>query len=192
VVVVAGDDRQARRIALGGLAVWLDPAGGTDRVLGVRYPTPEDPDIESIMRSGPRRGGPSTADPQQLRRRFEAGLDAVEVTAGVVTQRSAPMGGYAGIEAAATWGARGMVVEFRIPMDATPGLRDTPPGDALGIGIELLDVSRTAFRQTRGEGRGDGPRDAGDRPMPTDDRSGIDRESITVETVTRWLRAEAE
>lgn len=190
VVVVAGDDRQSRRIALGGLTVWVDPTGGTDRVLGVRYPAPEDPDLEAVVRNAPRRGGPSSTDPQQLRRRFEAGLETVEVTSGVVTQRAAPDGGFAGLETAATWGPRGLVVEMRIPLDATPGLLPAPAGEAVGIGVELLDSSRAGLRRSMDAARRGAPPAAGDRPMPTPERSAIDPESVDLETVTRWLRIE--
>ena len=61
VAVIAGDDRQARRIAVGGLRVWVDPMGGTDRALGIRYPSPEAPDARSVVRNGPRAGGPAAS-----------------------------------------------------------------------------------------------------------------------------------
>lgn len=187
-VVIAGDDRQARRIALGGLTVWLDPMGGTDRTLGVRYPAPEAPDFEAIARNAPRRGGPSASDPQQLRRRFETGLESVEVISGVVTQRATPDGGFAGLHAAATWGARGLVVEMRIPLEAAPGLLRTSAGEAVGIGVELLDASRAALRESMRATSRDARRGDGDRPMPG--RAAVDPNAAAVGTVTRWLRIE--
>ena len=193
VAVIAGDDRQARRIALGGLRLWLDPEGGTDRALGIRYPAPEAPDVETVARSGPRRGGPDVGpDPTRLRRRFEAGLDEVEITRGVLTQRTPADGAFGGLEAASTWGTRGLVVEMRIPLEAAPGLLETPAGEAVGLGVELLDVSRAALRQRFAQAGRPPMRNGGDdRPMPAPDGQNLMSDMPpSFETVTRWLRVD--
>ncbi|WP_420455881.1 hypothetical protein [Rubrivirga sp.] len=189
VALIAGDDRQARRIALGGLRVWVDPDGGTERVLGIRYPAPEAPDARSVVRNGPREGGPMAGtDPQRLRRRFESGLDEVEVTRGVLTQRATADGSFGGLVASATWGTRGLVVEMRIPLEAAPGLLPTSAGDAVGVGVELVDVRATAI-QARSAGRRPPRREgADDRPMPSEGRSAVEP-AAQIATVTRWLRA---
>ena len=192
VAVIAGDDRQARRIALGGLRLWIDPMGGTDPALGLRYPAPEAPDFRSVARSGPRRGGPDTGlDPTRLRRQFEAGLDEVEVTRGVLTQRTAVDGTFGGLQAASTWGPRGLVVEFRVPLGAAPGLLAAPAGDAVGLGVELLDVSRAALRQRamRSPAFSNAPED---RISPPSEVPAMDPEEPDYATVTRWLRVELE
>ncbi len=192
VAVIAGDDRQARRIALGGLRIWVDPDGGTERVLGIRYPAPEAPDARSVVRSGPRQGGTrSGPDPQRLRRQFESGLDEVEVTRGVLTQRATADGGFGGLAASATWGARGLVVEMRIPLNAAPGLLPSTAGGAVGVGVELVDVRGTAI-QARSASRPPPRREGvGDRPMPSEARPAAEP-GVRVATVTRWLRAEFE
>ena len=192
VAVIASDDRQARRIAIGGLRVWVDPMGGTDRALGVRYPAPPDPDVRSVMRSGPRRGGAiDDADPTRLRRRFESGLDQVEVTRGVLTQRASADGAFGGLEAESTWGPRGLVVEMRIPLVPAPGLLETAAGDVVGLGIELLDAQGTR-REAILRSRQPRPSTAGgdDRPMPPPEGPALDPDGISVATITRWLRAE--
>lgn len=191
VAVIASDDRQARRIAIGGLRVWVDPDGGTDRALGIRYPAPPDPDVRSVMRSGPRRGGAiDDADPTRLRRRFESGLDQVEVTRGVLTQRASADGAFGGLVAESTWGPRGLVVEMRIPLGPAPGLLETAAGDVVGLGIELLDAQGTR-RELLMRSRQPRPRTAGDdRPMPPPEGPALDPEGVEVATVTRWLRAE--
>ncbi len=184
VALIAGDDRQARRIALGGLRVWVDPAGGTEQALGLRYPAPEAPGVREVLRNGPRRGGPEEEDPQRLRRRFEAGLDAIAVTRGVVTQHVARDGSFGGLRAAAMWGDH-LVTEIRIPLAAVPGLLEAGAGDAIGLGVELLDSSQR-IPQPRGT-RGGAPRgaDDGERARP-------EAPDIEVGTVTRWLRVERE
>ncbi len=151
VVLIAGDDRQARRIALGGVRVWVDPMGGNDPVLGVRYPAPEEPTRGEIAQGEPRRGGPRDDDPTRLRRRFEAGLDVAEITRGVVTQRVSPEGG-ADIKAAAMWGPRSLVIEMMIPLDARDGLLEQAAGREIGVGVELLDVQRPQVQPPGGRG----------------------------------------
>ncbi|PAP75539.1 hypothetical protein [Rubrivirga marina] len=192
VVVIASDDRQARRIAVGGLRLWVDPTGGTDRVLGVRYPAPPAPDARSVARSGPLRGGAiDDADPTRLRRRFESGLDQVEVTRGVLTQRASADGGFGGLEAESTWGSRGLVVEMRIPLVAAPGLLETAAGDAIGLGIELLDAQSTR-REAMMRSRQPRPTTVGDddRPMPPPEGPALEPDGLDIATITRWLRAE--
>ncbi|MGB3543246.1 hypothetical protein [Rubrivirga sp.] len=182
VALIAADGRQSRRIALGGLRVWVDPMGGDDRVLGVRYPAPGDPSRSDIAQRGPRPGGRDGQDPTRLRRRFEAGLTQAELTRGVVTQQISPDGD-AGIEAAAMWGPQTMVIEMRIPLGAEDGLLDLPAGQEIGVGIELLDVQRPqpSAPNARTSGRGLPP---GRRPTGDQARERVFEPS----TLTRWLR----
>lgn len=192
VVLVAGDDRQARRIALGGVRVWVDPAGGTDQTLGIRYPAPDAPDARSVVRNGPRAGGPMAADdPQRLRRRFESGLDQMEVTRGILTQRAASDGSFGGVVAAATWTERGMVVEMRIPLTTAPGLLEQAADDVVGLGVELLDGRTTALQARMRRGARPAPPRAGgdDRPMPPSAGPAAERDA-GIATVTRWMRVD--
>lgn len=194
VAVIASDDRQARRIAVGGLRVWVDPEGGTDRALGVRYPAPSAPDVQEVLRSGPRRGGAIDAEnPQRLRRRYESGLDQVEITRGVLTQRASADGSFGGLVAESTWGPRGLVVEMRIPLMPAPGLLEVAAGDEVGLGFELLDV-QTTRREALMQSRRPAPRAASgdDRPMPPPEGPAVDPDEIDVATITRWLRADVE
>lgn len=189
VAVIAGDERQARRIALGGLRLWLDPAGGTERVLGVRFPAPSAPDPADVRRERARGRAVSGVDEQALRRRFEASRDRVEVTRqDEVVVQSARSGSVEGIETAATWTQAGLVVEVRLPLDATSGLIPGDAGESVGLGVELLDLSRFAPPGRRGRGpvsggRGAGPPDAG-RSDPQREADGVGAE---VSTLTRWL-----
>ena len=180
VVVVAGDERQARRIALGGLRFWIDPMGGRDRVLGIRFPAPErlgGRTLKGQARVGRERGAMDDA----LMRRFEASLDAVEITRGEAEPVRQPAGSVAGLETAATWTERGLVVEMRVPLAARPGLLAMPAGADVGLGVELVEVRRALARQQRG-GRPDGP-----RPQASDQ---TERPAPALDTVTRWLRIE--
>ena len=153
VVVVAGDERQKRRISGGGLRLWLDPAGGTERVLGVGFPLPAPPGLA--------RGG--TIE----QRRFSERLGQVTLQRADGPVQTFERGRLDGIETAAEWTDRALVVEVRVPFGDGPAA--VAPGAALGVGVELLDTAVGAQRARAGRGA-DEP---GEAP-----------------TVTRWLRVE--
>ena len=187
VAVIAGDERQARRIALGGLRLWIDPEGGRDRVLGIRFPAPEplgDRVLQTTVRA--QRDG-RTAAPDALRRRFESSLGSVEITRGETPPQRLTPGTIDGLETAATWGPRRLVIEMRVPLDASEALLPRRAGSALGVGVELVDVQETV-RQRRAAprqrpARGEAP-DLGESPEAQA------APPVEVETVTRWLRLE--
>ena len=154
VVVVAGDERQKRRISGGGLRLWLDPAGGTERVLGVGFPLPAPPGLA--------RGG--TIE----QRRFSERLDEVTLQRGEGPVQTFARGRLDGLETAAEWTDRALVVEVRVPFGDGPAA--VAPGAALGVGVELLDTAVGAQRARAGRGGAD---DGAEAP-----------------TVTRWLRVE--
>lgn len=134
VVVVAGDERQIRRISSGGLRLWFDPAGGTERVLGVGFPTPLD---RAVARGG-------TAE----RRRFEDRLGRISVQRGEGPVQTFELDNIDGVEAAAEWGARTLVAEVRVPFG--DGAVAIEPGGSLGVGVELADTSVRGIRDVRG------------------------------------------
>lgn len=179
VAVVASDERQARRIALGGLRLWLDPNGGRERAVGVRFPAPG-PLGERVLRVGARSGAAAEGD---LRRRFLASLDTLEVTRGAAPAERVGRQSVPGLEAAAAWGERGLVVEMRLPLDLPPG--GTSQG-TLGLGVELVEVVRAAPRPSRAM---DLPPERPGRPLPRPDEPRPEtRPAPTVASVTRWLR----
>ncbi|MDT0632259.1 hypothetical protein RQM47_06520 [Rubrivirga sp. S365] len=157
VVLVAGDERQIRRVSAGGLRLWLDPEGGTERVLGIGYPLP--------LPTGIARGG------SVEKRRFEERLDRVAVQRGGGAEQTFAVDRLDGLEAAAQWTDRALVVELRVPLGA-----DSPvavaPGEALGVGVELL-------------ASGAPPPTAPPRRGP-----GAEAEERETPTVTRWLRTD--
>ena len=185
VAVIATDERQTRRVVLGGLTVWIDPEGGTDRALGIRFPNPAEVTARDVRDVASARDS-DTADTPVLRRRYQEATEEVAVTRGTVTQRTQGDGRYGGLEVASTWGRRGLVVEMRIPLSVAPGLLESAPTDALGIGVELVDGLRPPRRDSGRSGqRSDGPRPDGP-PMETEARP--ERPDVELSTVTRWLR----
>ncbi len=139
VALVAGDEWQARRIATGGLTLWLDPAGGSARSVGLRFPvgsgTPEEPAAD--LRDAPR------VDEGPLRAAFEASSGQVATVRGGVTTAAA-QGGIAGVETAATWTVRGLTVEARLPLrgPAAVAFAGESTGARVGLGLELVQASR--------------------------------------------------
>jgi hypothetical protein len=188
VAIVAGDEWQARRVASGGLTLWLDPAGGNARRLGLRFPVgagaPDDV---------PPPGAP--ADDGTLRGAFAASTARLEaVRAG--DARPAAVGSIAGVETAAAWTARGLVVEVRLPLrgPAAAAFAGEATGPSVGLGIELAAVQRAgsalpppaSMTGRRPDGRMDGygadRRDDGETAAPQDDVR-----TRTPRTTTKWI-----
>ena len=140
VAVVAGDEWQARRIAAGGLMLWLDPAGGTARRVGLRFPVGsgvvEAPAAD--LRDAPR------VDDGPLRAAFEASSTQVATVRGAAAMPAA-QGGIPGVETAATWTPLGLAVEVRLPLrgPAAAAFAGEASGEQVGLGLELAQASRT-------------------------------------------------
>lgn len=150
-VVIAGDERQKRRISAGGLRLWLDPAGGTERVLGLGFPLPIDPGVA--------RGG--TLE----QRRFNDRLDRITVQRLDSPTQTFPLRSLDGVEADAEWTDRALVVEFRVPFGTGPVA--VQPGASLGVGVELLDVGGAARQQRAAGGSRGGAAEAEGADAPT-------------------------
>ncbi len=133
VALIAGDDWQARRIASGGLTLWLDPAGGSARSVGLRFPVGSDAEMNAA-------GG--QPDAAALQAGFSS--DRLATVRGTAVQ-SAAVGGVPGVETAATWTTRGLVAEVRLPLRGPNAVAFAGEaiGTSVGLGIELAEVSRT-------------------------------------------------
>ena len=182
VVVVAGSERQARRLATGGLVLWLDPAGGTARRAGIRFPVglggavaPDDASRDAALREAFRGGG--------------GRLETVRTR----EARPSASGGVPGVETAAAWTSAGLVVEVRLPLrgpDAA-ALAGERTGAAVGLGLELAEAPRDpnapAAPSLTGRSR-DGRVDYGadqsgrETAAPQDDPA-----AQTARTTTRWI-----
>ena len=138
VLVVAGDEWQAQRLAAGGLTLWLDPAGGSTRRAGLRFPvgTAGD-DLGDLPPDATR------PDSGPLRDAFEANTTRLE-TVRDGDARPAAVGSIAGVETAATWTPRGLVVEVRLPLrgPAAAAFAGEATGTTVGLGIEMAEIQR--------------------------------------------------
>ena len=186
VVIVAGSERQARRLATGGLVLWLDPAGGTVRRAGVRFP------VGLGGAAGAAAGSDDPSRDAALREAFRVGGGRLEVVRPRETRPSAAAG-VAGVETAAAWTAAGLVVEIRLPLrgPAALALAGERTGAAVGLGLELAEAPRDANAPAApsltGRGR-DGRVDYGadqsgrETAAPQDDPA-----AQAARTTTRWI-----
>ena len=146
-VAVLQDAGQVRGALAGGLTLWLDPEGGKDRVLGVRFPIG--------LGAGERPGGPRGEDrqPGAVDERFAAATRDLEVLHdGADAGARAPASEPGSIQAAATLTDGVLVVEYRIPWDAADGL--LMDGDAVGLGLTTPEMTRPEGADRPRGGRG--------------------------------------
>ena len=135
VALIAGDEWQARRIASGGLTLWLDPSGGAARRVGLRFPV----------------GAGDVADPSEdvrpddgsLRAAFAAASERLATVRGEDV-RAVAFGGVPGVETASSWTLRGLVVEVRLPLRGpnAAAFAGEAAGATVGVGVELAQIVR--------------------------------------------------
>lgn len=200
-VVVAGDNWQARRVASRGLTVWINGEGTKDKAFGLSFPVGLGSDGErggeragtqaDVYQPGGRVGGrldPSGRD-QRLREDFLRSLDRIEITRNG-ERESVAVGGAEGIRAAATWTDSGLTVELQIPLHEGAYAVGSASGPTLGLGVELAEVrQRTGPRQvggTPGVGGGRG----GERQQGSRDDARRSVERAQQNTVERWMAVE--
>ena len=191
-VVVAGDDWQARRVASRGLTVWINESGTRDKTYGLSFPIGLGSDGErGGVRPGTQAGSgaPGERD-QRLRDGFLMSLDRIEVTRNG-ERESVAVGGAEGVQTAATWTDSGLTVEMRVPLRAGAYAVSAAPGATLGLGVELAEVrQRSGPRQVGGT-----PGLGGDARTDRRQRGGGDgarrlEERQPVATVERWMAVE--
>ena len=136
VVVVAGSEAQARRIATGGMTLWLDPGGGTARRAGLRFPLGAD----GAPGSAP---GEPPADDALLRAVFAASTQRLATVRGADVRESS-LGGVPGVATAAAWTVAGLTVEARLPLrgPAAVAFAGEASAERVGLGIELAETPR--------------------------------------------------
>jgi len=200
-VVVAGDDWQARRVASRGLTVWINESGTKDKTYGLSFPVGLGSDGErggarpgtqpGVYQPGGRVGEP--LDPsgrdQQLRDGFLRSLDRIEITRNG-DRESVAVGGAEGIQTAATWTDAGLTVEMRVPFREGAYAVGAASGATLGLGVELAEVQRRSGpRQIGGApGVGGGRPGGGQRGSRDDARRSVERSQLG--TVERWMAVE--
>ena len=159
------DDEQLRRQALGrGLTLWFDPAGGEQRVFGVRYPVGMmDGGQDFAQRSN---GPPSPDEISEMRDRFDTraaeSLDQV-VLLGVGSSVQYNIREVSGVEVNSMLTSRGLIIELRVPLrsmiDSDLALNLDPATARVGLELYLPELQappRPESYSGGGGGRGGG------------------------------------
>jgi len=139
VALLVQDRALVRSLAVNGLVVWVDPAGGQRRAYGVQYPL-------GLRRQ---RAGqqPATSGQGPASEQGPAGLDDVsltelEVVRGDTARQRIPARFSSGLRGKAVLDPSSLIYEVAIPVGAAPGgarahgLR-TALSDPVGLGLEI-------------------------------------------------------
>jgi uncharacterized membrane protein YgcG len=145
----AGTRMQIMRL---GMTVWVDPAGGTKKKLGVRYPV-----VEAGSFGGGERGRGRRERPDE-----ESGppLERVDILGpGKDDARSLTRDHLSGVDVALRSEQGSLEYELKVPLKHTsdrPYAIDAEPGKTIGIGIETGKLAQRSFGEGRGGGFGGG------------------------------------
>lgn len=165
VSLVTEDESLRKEIARGGLTVWLDPKGGDEKVLGIKYPL-----------GAPRGGRPAAQKeeaggrpPEEPAGSPDSGLEIYRP--GVAQPQKLDLESAKGLELAISKEGRLFVYELKIPLQPSadhPIAVGALPGKTVGIGFEvpISDLGRPGSRPpgetgTRGGAGGIGGGPAG-------------------------------
>ncbi len=150
-----------RRAVGGGLTVWIDPRGGKDQVLGIRYPKGFGPDRgrEPGSDAGPGEPGPRTRRPGDFSRMLDAGEGPVllRVLNGKRMSPSLTVDRAGGIDVALRGEGDELTYELRVPLTEmaggteavygteAPAASEQPGQGAPGSAADSLPPARIRF-----------------------------------------------
>ncbi len=164
VCLVSGDSRRPSQLMREGLTVWFDPAGGTKKVLGLRFPASTPP--ASREGAGARRGGEGARRPSPGAGPGPA-EDEVEIlrSKGPASERVAlAQLANIGLELKADISGGAFTYELKIPLalsEKQPVAVGAAPGAAIGIGFETGTIRARAEGDDSGGEQGGGGRGGG-------------------------------
>lgn len=178
VAVVMTDPDAVRDAVRRGLTVWLDPAGGRRRALGVQVPV--------------RDGAPPDADLERLVAEAASGRIAV-TRDGARTVYA--LDGAPGLSVGTGLDRGAYVVEVRVPLGAGRYGLGVAPGAVVGVGVETAALARDDLRE-RLEARADRGASSGGRGSASarrgtgadPDGEGAQQARAEVSRVNLWLR----
>lgn len=150
VALLVQDRALVRSLAVNGLVVWVDPAGGQRRAYGIQYPL-------GLRRQ--RAGQAQAAGPEQ----GAAGIDDIslaelEVVRGDSTRQRIPARFSSGLRGKAVLDPSSLIYEVAIPVGASPdaarathGLRASLDGP-IGLGLEIPEPEEDDDETTAAQG----------------------------------------
>lgn len=162
IALVTHDQQVTTQILLQGLTFWVDPDGGKDKTVGLRYPT----GLMGIARS---RGGRNPGGaPVNMQVAAEQTFNHFEIVRGEDVLRH-PINSLPNVNARASMEYGTLTLEVRIPLTSdTHFALGAPVENAIGLGLETAPRSLDDLRQglgdagsARGRGTGAGGRARG-------------------------------
>ena len=149
--LTASDAATRMQIMRLGFTVWFDPAGGTKKKFGVRYPVP-DGGARGRGRGREGREGDQGDEPSPV--------DRVEILGpGKDDARSLTRDHLSGVDVAIRAEQGILQYELKVPLARTsdhPYAIDTEPGKTIGLGVETGKLQQQSFGDGRGGGGGGG------------------------------------
>lgn len=147
-----------REIIRQGFTVWFDPAGGTKKKFGIRYPVVEHGSGEGQGRGEAR--GRSHGDGQAEEEPEAAPSDRVDILGpGKDDARSLTREHLSGVDVAVRSEQGILQYELKVPLARSadhPYAIGTEPGKTIGLGLETGKMQQQSFGQGRGGGFGGG------------------------------------
>jgi hypothetical protein len=148
---LATTDQDLMRQILGpGLTAWFDPAGGKEKVFGIRFPL----GVSGVGLFGERGG--ERPDPERLRVRLDESEPEMEILRGEEQATRMFAAQAAGIDLKIDETNGALVYELLLPLRTDTGKPfaiGSAPGRTIGIGLETPEIERPRMR---GRGRSGG------------------------------------
>lgn len=160
--LTASDAAARMQIMRLGMTIWFDPAGGTKKKLGIRYPVvdqgegpPSAPD-EATGGRGRRRGGGDGPPPEEM----APPKDRVDILGpGKDEARSLTREHLPGVDVAIHSEQGTLQYELKVPLARSadrPYAIETAPGETIGVGLETGKLQKPSFGTGRNGGFGGG------------------------------------
>jgi hypothetical protein len=155
--LTASDAATRMQIVRLGFTVWFDPAGGTKKVFGIRYPAVERGEAEGPGGFGGFGRGRGR-EPAAGEREAEAPGDRVDILGpGKDDARSLTRDHLSGVEVGIHAEQGLLQYELKVPLLRTgehPYAIGTQPGRTIGLGLETGKMQQRRFGEERGGGYG--------------------------------------
>ncbi|MFA9454613.1 MAG: hypothetical protein ACERK6_11945 [Candidatus Aminicenantaceae bacterium] len=160
VCLITQDPTLSRQALNLGLILWIDPAGGKEKLFGINYPI----GARENFRLGPGRD-PEGLDPEQMQEELRnTSLESLHELRFLDAEGQEldrlELEQLEGMEIAVETSRGIFVYELRIPLisdQRLPFVLAVQAGQTIGIGLEIPKVDREEMRQSMGGGNGEGP-----------------------------------
>ncbi len=141
IALVSHNQQVIRQIVTRGLTFWLDPAGGKEKVIGLRYPT------GLSGQGGPAAAVNAAAGPERMRGAMERATSHFEIVRGDEIWRH-PANSLPNVSASASVDYGTLTIEVLIPLNSRTHFDlGAPVGSTIGLGLETPPLDLDGLRQ---------------------------------------------